>query len=145
MKWIIYVTYIILIKKYLNIALIYTARIRMFTHTWLWSTLTRSCLQQWNNKNYSIVLNINALCFIHCYKLHKLLLFYYYWLIFINIWFAIWRLNQYILYDKGLSKGMQATQSVAWNDMYKWTDDLKYPGYEPEQLCAHQRLMWITP
>ncbi len=35
-----------------------------------------------------------------------------------------------------LSKGTQATQSVKWNEMYKWTDDMKYPGYEPEQLCA---------
>ncbi len=41
-----------------------------------------------------------------------------------------------ILYAKGLSKGMQATQSVKWNEMYKWKDDMIYPGYEPEQLCA---------
>ncbi len=34
-------------------------------------------------------------------------------------------------------KGTQATQSVNWNEMYKWKDDMKYPGYEPEQLCAH--------
>ncbi len=39
--------------------------------------------------------------------------------IFINIWFAIWRLNKYILYAKGLSKGMQATQSAKWNEIYK--------------------------
>ncbi len=56
--------------------------------------------------------------------------------IFINIRFAIWRLNKYILYAKGLSKGMQATQSVKWNETYKWKDDMKHPGYEPEQLCA---------
>ncbi len=56
--------------------------------------------------------------------------------IIINIWFAIRRLNKYILYAKGLSKGMQASQSVNWNEMYKWKDDMKYSGYEPEQLCA---------
>ncbi len=32
---------------------------------------------------------------------------------------------------------MQATQSVKWNEMYKWKDDLKHPGYEPELICAH--------
>ncbi len=58
-------------------------------------------------------------------------LFYY-----SNIWFAIIRLKKYILYANGLSKGMQATQSVKWNEMYKWKDDMKYPGYKPEQLCA---------
>ncbi len=31
---------------------------------------------------------------------------------------------------------MQATQSVKWNEMYKWRDDVKYPVYEPEQLCS---------
>ncbi len=41
-----------------------------------------------------------------------------------------------MLYAKGLSKGMQATQIVKWNGMYKWKDDMKYLGYEPEQLCA---------
>ncbi len=56
--------------------------------------------------------------------------------ILINIWFAIRRLNKYILYTKRLSKGTQATQSVKWNEMYKWKDDMKYSGYEPEQLCA---------
>ncbi len=55
---------------------------------------------------------------------------------FIKIWFAIRRLNEYILYAKGLSKGMQATQSVKWNEMYKWKVDMKNPEYEPEQLCA---------
>ncbi len=54
----------------------------------------------------------------------------------INIWFAIRRLNKYILYAKRLSKGTQATQSVKWNEMYTWKDDMKYPGYEPEHLCA---------
>ncbi len=54
-----------------------------------------------------------------------------------NIWFAIQRLNKYILYAKGLSNDKQATQSVKWNEMYKWKDDMKYPErYEPEQLCA---------
>ncbi len=57
-------------------------------------------------------------------------------IIIINIWFAIQRLDKYILYAKGLSKSMQATQIVKWNDMYKWKDDMKYPGYVPEQLCA---------
>ncbi len=56
--------------------------------------------------------------------------------VFINIWFAIRRLYKYILYAKGLSKGMQVTQSVKWNEMYKLKDDMKYPGYEHEQLCA---------
>ncbi len=31
---------------------------------------------------------------------------------------------------------MHATKSVKWNEMYKWKDDMKYPGYEPEELCA---------
>ncbi len=54
----------------------------------------------------------------------------------INIWFTIQRLNKYILYAKWLSKGMQATQRVKCNEMYTWKDDMKYPWYEPEQLCA---------
>ncbi len=45
---------------------------------------------------------------------------------------AIQRLNTYILYAEGLSKGTQATQSVKWNEIYKWKDYMKYPGYEPE-------------
>ncbi len=56
--------------------------------------------------------------------------------IFINIWFAIRRLNKYILYTKGFSKGMQATHSVKWDEMYKWKDDMKHPGYEPRLICA---------
>ncbi len=67
------------------------------------------------------------------YKLQYIFIFI---IIFINIWFAIRRLNKYILYSKGLSKGTQATQSVKWNEMYKWKDDMKYPGYETEQLRA---------
>ncbi len=59
-----------------------------------------------------------------------------YLLIFINIWFAVRGLNKYILYGEGISKGMQATQSVKWNEMYQWKDDMKYPGYEPELICA---------
>ncbi len=59
-------------------------------------------------------------------------------LIFINIWFAIRRLNKYILYaEELLCKGMQATQSVKWNEMYKWKDDMKYLGYEPELVWGH--------
>ncbi len=54
----------------------------------------------------------------------------------INMWFAIRILNKYILYTEGLSKGMQATQSIKWNEMYKWKDDIKYPGYESEQVCV---------
>ncbi len=61
---------------------------------------------------------------------------------FINIWFAIERLNKYILYARWLSKGMQATQSVKWNEMYKWKDDMKYPGcnlswYMPKAYVHH--------
>ncbi len=40
---------------------------------------------------------------------------------------------EYILYGKGFPK---ATQSVKSNELYKWKDDMIYPGYEPEQLCA---------
>ncbi len=60
--------------------------------------------------------------------------------LFINIWFAIRRLNKYILYAKGLSKGMQATQSVKWNEIYKWKDDRIRTW---AVMCP--RLMWITP
>ncbi len=31
---------------------------------------------------------------------------------------------------------MHTTQSVKWNEMYKWKDDMKHPGYEPELICA---------
>ncbi len=31
---------------------------------------------------------------------------------------------------------MQATQSVKWNEMYKWKDDMKHLGYEPELICS---------
>ncbi len=31
---------------------------------------------------------------------------------------------------------MQATQNVEWNEMYKWKDYIKHPGYEPELICA---------
>ncbi len=45
-------------------------------------------------------------------------------------------MNKYILYAKGLSKGTQVTQSIKWNEIYKWKVDMKFSGYEPEQLCA---------
>ncbi len=47
-------------------------------------------------------------------------------------------MTKYILYAEVISKGMQATQSVKLNEMYKWKDDMKYlyPGYEPELVCA---------
>ncbi len=32
---------------------------------------------------------------------------------------------------------MPATQSLKWNEMYKWKDDMKQPGYEPELICAN--------
>ncbi len=34
------------------------------------------------------------------------------------------------------TKGKQATQSVKLNEIYKWKDYMKHPGYEPEQFCA---------
>ncbi len=46
------------------------------------------------------------------------------------------RLNKYILYAEGLSKGTQVTQSDKWNEIYKWKDDMKYLGYEPEIVCT---------
>ncbi len=52
------------------------------------------------------------------------------------MWFLFRRLNKYILYAEGLSKGRQATQSVKWNEIYKWKVDMKYPVYEPELVCA---------
>ncbi len=62
------------------------------------------------------------------YSFHGGLIIYY---SFINIWFAIRKLNKYILYAKqtaGLSKDKQASQSVKWNEMYKWKDSMKYQG-----------------
>ncbi len=32
----------------------------------------------------------------------------------------------------GHSKGTQATQSVKWNEMCEWKDDMKHPEYELE-------------
>ncbi len=29
---------------------------------------------------------------------------------------------------------MQTTKSVKWNEMYKWKDDMKHPGYETELI-----------
>ncbi len=46
------------------------------------------------------------------------------------ILFAIWRLNKYILYGKGFLKAHKPPKSVKWNEMYKWKDDMKHPGYE---------------
>ncbi len=31
---------------------------------------------------------------------------------------------------------MQATQSVKWNEMYKWKYDMKHTGYKPEMICT---------
>ncbi len=47
-------------------------------------------------------------------------------------------MNKYILYvyAKWLSNGMQTTQSVKQNEMYKWKDEMKYPGYN---------LSWYVP
>ncbi len=53
-------------------------------------------------------------------------------LLLISIWFAIRRLDKYILYAEGLSKGTQAIQSI--NEM-KCTNE-KMTGYEPELVCA---------
>ncbi len=56
----------------------------------------------------------------------------------IDIWFVIRRLNKYILYAKGFSKGKHVTQSVKWKEMYKWKVDMKNQGYEPEQYIVRQ-------
>ncbi len=53
------------------------------------------------------------------------------------MWFAIRRLNKYILYAEELFKDTQATQSVKSNEMYKWKDDMKYPEYEPDLVYAN--------
>ncbi len=73
----------------------------------------------------------------------------YYIVIFINIWFAIWRLNKYILYAKGLSKGMQATQSVKWNECTNekmtWnTQDMNLSWYVPNANVDHTISGWRT-
>ncbi len=62
--------------------------------------------------------------------------------LFINIWFAIGRLNKYILYVEGLSKGTQATQSFKWNKIYKWkmawnTQDTNLSWYVPKVNVDH--------
>ncbi len=31
---------------------------------------------------------------------------------------------------------MQATQSVKWNEMYKWKNDMKHPEYETKLIYA---------
>ncbi len=43
---------------------------------------------------------------------------------FINIWFEIQRLNKYTLYANMLSKGVQATQCVKRDEIYKWKHDM---------------------
>ncbi len=74
--------------------------------------------------NVNCTVNNNDICNLYQSVIHACLeaqvnvIFF----IFINIWFAIRRLNKYILYGKRLFKGMQATQSVKWNEMYKWKD-----------------------
>ncbi len=45
-------------------------------------------------------------------------------------------MNKYILYAERFSKGSQVTQSVKWNEMYKWKGGMKYPGYETELVYA---------
>ncbi len=45
-------------------------------------------------------------------------------------------LNKYILYGKGFLKPRMATQSVKWNEMYKWKDDMKHQG---------MNLSWYVP
>ncbi len=63
--------------------------------------------------------------------------------IFINIWFAIRRLNKYILYAKGLSKGTQATKLPNEMKMYKnekmaWnTQDTNLSSYVPKANMDH--------
>ncbi len=40
---------------------------------------------------------------------------------------------------------MQATQSVKWDEMYKWKDDMKQPGYEPKANVDHTISSQATP
>ncbi len=62
--------------------------------------------------------------------------------IFINIWFAIRRLNKYILYAKGLSKGTQASQ-MKWkctNEKMAWnTQDTNLSSYVPNANVDHTK------
>ncbi len=44
-----------------------------------------------------------------------------------------WRNTYYML--KGFLKACRPL-SVKWDEIYKQKDDMKYPGYEPVQLCA---------
>ncbi len=51
----------------------------------------------------------------------------------INIWIAIQRLNtNYML--KGFLKAHRPPKMS--NEIYKWKDDMIYPGYEPELICG---------
>ncbi len=62
--------------------------------------------------------------------------------VFINIWFAIRRLNKYILYAEGLSKGTQSTQSVneikRINEKMTWnTQDMNLSSYVSKANVDH--------
>ncbi len=37
---------------------------------------------------------------------------------------------------KGFLKARRSPKVSNEMKYYKWKDDMKYPGYEPEQLCA---------
>ncbi len=40
---------------------------------------------------------------------------------------------------KGFLKGKQVTQNAKWNEMYKWKDDMWYPG------AQDMNLSWYVP
>ncbi len=51
-------------------------------------------------------------------------------------------MNKYIFYAKRLSKGMQAIQSVTWNEVYKWkmtlnTQDTNLSSYVAKANVDH--------
>ncbi len=75
------------------------------------------------------------LCSFCVHSKYNVLSFLIFFLLIYDLQSEDW-INTYYMLKGYLSKGTQATQSVKWNEMYKWTDDMKYPGYEPEQLCA---------
>ncbi len=67
---------------------------------------------------------------------------YSYLSIFINIWFAIRRLNKYMLYGKGFLKAhTQATQS----EMKCTNEKMTWNTQDTTSLDMCPRLMWITP
>ncbi len=82
-------------------------KVRKIMAMWLCSVLHQlqifppSCNIYWPNMK---VIQVSQMT---CYTYTQCL-----FIIIINIWFAIRRLNKYILYAEGLSKGMQPTQSV---------------------------------